>query len=150
MKRVRKSERLEAIRKQMELAKLREKPLPSIEPFPSVEESLFKLDLRKDSIDAAGVANRSNSEDIEELTRLGRETLPDNMVEEFLAIVDQLKLEKGVGELLVRNSRALRDLQVLQERRFRAGAPGKETPVEVGGEEWHLGMFTLGSGITFA
>ena len=142
MKRSKKAKRLEMVRKQMELARLREKPIPSIEPFPSVEESLFKLDLKNGSRDTTGAVDWSNTEEMVELTRLGKEILPENMVEDFLVILDQLKMEKGVEELLVRNSKALRDLQVLQERRFRAGAPGKEVLVEVGGEEWHLGMFT--------
>ncbi|KAF8325542.1 uncharacterized protein EI90DRAFT_3019004 [Cantharellus anzutake] len=146
MKGARKARRLGAVRRQVELANLKEKPLPSIEPFPHVQE-----------LSALGLEDRSTRKLVyecksakAELRGLAREMLPEDVVEDFLISVDQMELERGVGELLIRISNALGDLQVLQERRLRAGAPGKEVPVEIDGEEWHLARQILSSLTTIA
>lgn len=49
-------------------------------------------------------------------------------------ITAELELERGVSELLQRNARALIDLEIMQLRRLKAGAP-----VEEGSEEWRTG-----------
>lgn len=69
-----------------------------------------------------------------------REFLPADLVDGLAAGLEDAELEAGVSELLARNGRALRRLISLQEDRFRAGQKGKEVPVQVGSEEWELGM----------
>ena len=60
---------------------------------------------------------------------------PDEAVEEVL---DTLECEENVGELLLRNAKALVRLQELQEERLR-GVNGGSKDVEVVSEEWNLG-----------
>lgn len=125
LRKVRRRKKLAAIKASI-AARSTSPPLTAVNPFPSEEELLFGgKDISRDRHS--------------ELGPLVNEFLPKDMIQGLLDGLDDIELEDGVSELLVRNGKALRTLQELQESRFRAGTNGKEVPVEVGGEEWELG-----------
>lgn len=55
--------------------------------------------------------------------------------------LEQLQLESGIDDLLAKNAAAMQKLVGLQNARYRIGEHAP--PVEVGGEEWNLGMLLL-------
>jgi hypothetical protein len=111
-------------------------PLAAIDPFPSEWDLLS--------------ASQGFFQDrYPELRPLVEDFLPKDMIQSLMDGLDDLELENGLSELLVHNGRALRALEELQESRFRAGTNGKEVPVEVGGEEWQLGIVDISCSLCF-
>ena len=74
----------------------------------------------------------------EKRRELLQKLFPPDEAEAVEKVLDTLECEENVGELLLRNAKALVRLQELQEERLR-GVNGGSKDVEVVSEEWNLG-----------
>ena len=88
--------------------------------------------------DPAEVREAELRKEAEKRRELLQKLFPPDEAEAVEEVLDTLECEENVGELLLRNAKALVRLQELQEERLR-GVNGGSKDVEVVSEEWNLG-----------